>query len=796
MIKNSITIRALFILWVFIFTLTSSDAKNPDSYRGLNDNSNTGKDYTFCYGSISVTLFDGGMAVMNRYSIDGVLIKSLWGEYTIYGRPTDMPGQTVRIKYEGSDELFRYDLIRDGFGNPSVLIDGRGRNYKLCNTSNSSQSSYFKEKAAEITKEEEARLLQEYKENLAYIEANPVGPMDEFIGYYLSTDGNLEMEIRPIPFKYSAGQDIEWSPSETKMLLTIKITKRGLMYCKGELNYKTKSWAYLETVVGFNYSNLAYRIMPRGKWMQVSQENYDLGFFDKIDESEYIKQINKYRLDEYGEDKNRYPNYVEDIDEAPDPRPQTIASFPGGKETYQKYLKENVKYPNLPREKRYEGEVYIKYCITKEGLISQLSLDKISSTLSDIEFISEAARVVKSFPKMHSATDRNGQPVNSWNLAIINFSPEEDEISYIYFQDSRDLKSYKSVQIGNQTWMAQNLSFKTDSECFAYGNDASNANVYGYLYNWEVAKNVCPSGWHLPLQEEWEILSAYAGGDKLAGRILIEKGAEHWWGDIATIDLYGFHALPGGQYRIKLKNSFTGELYKDFTDLETGAFWWSSDAYDNDVAIARMISYDGEGFEEVIGTKTNGYSVRCIKNDGLHKNEFELIEKYKLLRDEYDRSIIYYESELKLFNQRKKSDFSIDANTGNYIGEGILSKLKHVSNAYQLLFRSYLKSVAACENERSNLISEYKGISIELKNENPIKYEKGGKESYREYIQPKISLLEIELNSIKCKNYLLQEFENTNTRLNELINSSEQKKLNKSLKGVTDVKEINTIINR
>ena len=96
-----------------------------------------GKDYTFCLGSISVTLKDGGPAIMNRYSIDGQLILSLGGEWTAYGSPNDMPGQTIRIKYNGSSELFRYDLIRDGFGNPSVLIDGNGRNYKLCNTSSS-----------------------------------------------------------------------------------------------------------------------------------------------------------------------------------------------------------------------------------------------------------------------------------------------------------------------------------------------------------------------------------------------------------------------------------------------------------------------------------------------------------------------------------------------------------------------------------------------------------------------------------------------------------------------------------
>jgi len=82
------------------------------------------------------------------------------------------------------------------------------------------------------------------------------------------------------------------------------------------------------------------------------------------------------------------------------------------------------------------------------------------------------------------------------------------------FTDPRDGKVYRTVKIGNQVWMAENLNYDAPgSKC--YNNNPANAEKYGRLYDWETAKKVCPAGWHLPSNDEWKVLVDFVGGEKL-----------------------------------------------------------------------------------------------------------------------------------------------------------------------------------------------------------------------------------------------------------------------------------------
>ncbi|MDR2582312.1 MAG: fibrobacter succinogenes major paralogous domain-containing protein [Fibromonadaceae bacterium] len=187
-------------------------------------------------------------------------------------------------------------------------------------------------------------------------------------------------------------------------------------------------------------------------------------------------------------------------------------------------------------------------------------------------------------------------------LCAATFAQEVENV----LMDSRDGKKYRSVVIGNQIWMAENLNYKVKgSKC--YDNQESNCKKYGRLYNWVTAKTACPSGWHLPSNEDWNVLIKFvnpscsddnrcAAGSKL-------KATSGWASNGNGTDAYGFSALPGGYG------------YSGGTFLNVGSYgdWWSATEDNADLAYDRGMYYGYEIINKHSGNKNYAlFSVRCL----------------------------------------------------------------------------------------------------------------------------------------------------------------------------------------
>jgi len=180
------------------------------------------------------------------------------------------------------------------------------------------------------------------------------------------------------------------------------------------------------------------------------------------------------------------------------------------------------------------------------------------------------------------------------------------------FTDPRDGKVYKTVKIGDQIWMAENLAYEIydvpGRKCkwYGYSHKYDNLQKYGLLYDWETAKIACPPDWHLPSEKEWLTLVDFAGGKKIAGKKL--KAQSGWEKSGNGTDEFGFAALPGG----------AGGSTRSFTDkfitIGTHGYWWGSNENENNNAYyLRMMNWREAvrfGFED----KSYLLSVRCVKD--------------------------------------------------------------------------------------------------------------------------------------------------------------------------------------
>jgi uncharacterized protein (TIGR02145 family) len=189
-----------------------------------------------------------------------------------------------------------------------------------------------------------------------------------------------------------------------------------------------------------------------------------------------------------------------------------------------------------------------------------------------------------------------------------------------------DGNTYKTVRIGTQVWMAENLKTAkyndgttipniTDESIekwFYYRDDAANNAKYGKLYNWYAVskttngnKNVCPTGWHVPSNTEWKVLTDYLGGKSIAGGKMKEIGTTNWiYPNTDATNTSLFTGLPGG---LRYYN-------RDYQDNGFTGYWWSSTEWDSSNACYLYLKKEDGEARKYYNFKEVGYSVRCLSD--------------------------------------------------------------------------------------------------------------------------------------------------------------------------------------
>jgi uncharacterized protein (TIGR02145 family) len=216
--------------------------------------------------------------------------------------------------------------------------------------------------------------------------------------------------------------------------------------------------------------------------------------------------------------------------------------------------------------------------------------------------------------------------------AYMTFTTTNPGMSTIIFNPSLaygsvidiDSNVYKTILIGHQTWMAENLKairyndstaipfipkesdwsdLSTPGYCW-YNNDSV---VYGAIYNWHAISinNLCPAGWHVPTDAEWTTLMTFLGGENIAGGKIKETSITHWLtNNSGTTNETGFTALPGG-YR-----NYSGT----YSNIKRYGYWWSSTESSSVDAVCRSMLYSFTSVDRSNSSKKSGFSVRCLKD--------------------------------------------------------------------------------------------------------------------------------------------------------------------------------------
>ena len=237
--------------------------------------------------------------------------------------------------------------------------------------------------------------------------------------------------------------------------------------------------------------------------------------------------------------------------------------------------------------------------------------------------VSSSSVKSSSSAKSSSSVESSSSAISSSSSVVSSSSVSSSSVKYGTLIDTRDGKSYKTIEIGEQTWMAQNLNYLVyGSHC--YNDSVKYCTAYGRLYSWALAvgkteeecgdghvcnligvvQGVCPEGWHLPDTTEWNKLFEEVGGKSTAGTVLKSKSGWMTKNENGTDD-FAFTALPVGRWY---------SYGKKFQDMSREAYFWSST--ENRHNNASYVNFSGLDHRALLASNVKSllHSVRCIKD--------------------------------------------------------------------------------------------------------------------------------------------------------------------------------------
>ncbi len=514
------------------------------------------KDYTFCWGSIALTLVDGGKAIQVRYGTGGVILKTVKGEWDAYN---DGNPQTIKITFEGSEQVYTYSMIRDGFGEPAKMFDGNGREYALCKSKESKSLVSIEDTEPKTQKTSTSANLPKYSKKW----------MTKNLDVAKFRNGDLIHEAKT---------NEEW----------IKAAKDG-----------TPAWCYYRNNPenSGNYGKLynwfavndPRGLAPKGCHIptQDEWEAYIISLGGKDVAAKKMKSTNIWSSGSNGTNSSGFN------------------CLPSGSRSSQGEFKGWGDFASLwSATAQNEKNAYIRSLGT---LYEHIGLgEKEKGAGASVRCIIDS-NVSETQPQ--SAKDTK-----------IDKSSTQDNI-FGTLVDTRDGHKYRTVKIGSQTWMAENLAWlpsinpikntsDNSPEYYVYDYQGTNikeatatANfgIYGVLYSWAAAKISCPSGFHLPSESEWSTLALVINKD--LKRSWIEPSSPYWIKKLnVTIKSSGFSVLPGGLY--------SGGSFRTLGYM--GLFWTSTIGEPSKAACIQF--NDEKGFGSDGWEMLKALSVRCVKD--------------------------------------------------------------------------------------------------------------------------------------------------------------------------------------